>query len=135
MNCPRCLEPMTLLTFREVQVDRCPQCGGLFFDATELHRLLALRGAEFLDAGALTTGHELGEGPAIYCPRCLEQDHRTRMVTLADADQPGARYDQCPGCGGSFFEAGRFQALQHHTIAEFFRELPALTPEGEGART
>lgn len=135
MNCPHCLESMTPVSFKGIQVDRCPRCGGLFFDVSELNRLLVMRGAESIDRGILTTRHDVGEAPAIYCPRCLEQGHRKRMITLADADEPDARFDQCPDCGGSFFEAGRFQALQHHTIAEFFRELPAITPEGQRART
>jgi Zn-finger nucleic acid-binding protein len=133
MNCPKCLEPMAQLTFNEVQVDRCPQCGGLYLDATELNRLLHARGAESLDSGALTRGHDLGEGPARFCPRCVEQGHRARMITLVDADELDARFDRCPDCGGSFFDAGRFQALKHHVITDFAQNLPMPDPVAKGA--
>lgn len=135
MNCPKCLEPMAQLSVGGVQVDRCPQCGGLYFDATELGRLLTVRGAESIDAGALTWGHEPGEGPALYCPRCVEHGHRARMITLADADEVDARFDRCPACGGSFFDAGRFQALKHHAIGDFLHDLTPAHPDANEIRT
>lgn len=133
MNCPRCLEPMAQLAFSDVQVDRCPRCGGLYLDAAELNRLLHVRGTERLDSGPQVRGPDPGGGPALFCPRCVERGHPARMISLVDAEELDARFDRCPACGGSFFGAGRFQALKHHAIADFAHPLPIPEPVVKGA--
>jgi Zn-finger nucleic acid-binding protein len=39
MRCPKCGEKLEEITFQEIQVDRCPGCGGVWLDPGELERL------------------------------------------------------------------------------------------------
>ncbi len=40
-RCPRCLEVMEVVLHREVEVDICSNCRGMFLDRWELQKLLA----------------------------------------------------------------------------------------------
>lgn len=114
---------MAPVTFNEIEVDRCPQCGGLFFDATELVRLLSQRGSPIIDQGSRSAGRELDKIPHIHCPRCLDRGINVRMITMVDADQPHIRLERCPACGGTYLDAGEFTDLKHHTMADLVRDL------------
>lgn len=131
MNCPKCLGHMATVAFRDIYVDHCPQCGGLFFDVTELERLLGMHGAESIDTSSVPVNDELDQTAQIYCPRCLQRGMRVRMVTLVDADQPDVRFERCPDCAGSWLDAGEFNQLKNHAMAEFIKGLQS---EAQDAR-
>src|SRR3989344_6820451 len=38
MQCPNCKSGLETIDFKGVQVERCPLCGGLWFDDHELHK-------------------------------------------------------------------------------------------------
>lgn len=40
MKCPKCGADLTTVDYEGVQVDRCPECHGLWFDAGEAEALL-----------------------------------------------------------------------------------------------
>jgi Zn-finger nucleic acid-binding protein len=132
MNCPKCLEAMKPVAFEGIEVDRCPRCGGLFFDATELNRLLPLRGAERIDDGRPSTGHELDRIPHVHCPRCLEQGIEIKMITMVDADRPQIRFERCPDCGGSHLDAGEFHELKRNTLVNFLHHRLTKQSERKG---
>ncbi len=39
MNCPKCIAPMVKVTFHNIEVDRCSNCQGLWFDEFEREEL------------------------------------------------------------------------------------------------
>ena len=39
MNCPRCSATLTERKLKDVEVDRCPECDGLWLDFHELDQL------------------------------------------------------------------------------------------------
>ena len=39
MDCPRCKVPLTITSYKGIEVDRCPQCEGLWLDHPELDEL------------------------------------------------------------------------------------------------
>ena len=47
MKCPKCGMDMQEYEFREIKLDRCSGCGGVFFDQGEMEQLLE-RNADFL---------------------------------------------------------------------------------------
>jgi acetyl-CoA carboxylase beta subunit len=47
MKCPKCGMDLHTIDFQGVKVDRCPSCGGTFFDAGEIEEVLK-RGSGFL---------------------------------------------------------------------------------------
>ena len=43
LSCPKCDGQLVLVTHEHVEVDRCVECGGIWFDATEMEALLEKR--------------------------------------------------------------------------------------------
>ena len=118
MNCPKCISPMVPVTFAGIEVDRCSDCQGLFFDEFEKEQLLKMKGADAIDVGDPTTGREFNKVDRIHCPRCS-----SLMICMVDVEQPHIWFEHCTVCGGSFFDAGEFKDLTHLTVADFFRDL------------
>jgi hypothetical protein len=88
MRCPVCRVPTYVVEFERIELDRCPDCGGIWFDHDELDLLLdAPKSPPKVDA-------ETAEDPR-RCPLC-----RSRMDKVNIG--PGRRVliDSCPeGCG------------------------------------
>jgi len=109
---------MVKVTFAGVEVDRCASCRGIFFDQLEKERLLKMQGAGAIDIGNAKTGRTLDDVGYINCPRC-----GSRMLRMLDPGQAHICFEHCAACGGSFFDAGEFKDLKHHTIVDFFKDL------------
>lgn len=109
---------MAAVTFDGVNVHRCTRCQGLFFDEFEKEELLKLKGADDIDMGDPKTGRSYNRVDRVDCPRCY-----TQMIRMVDLEQPHIWFEHCTVCGGSFFDAGEFKDLAHHTMADFFRRL------------
>lgn len=118
MNCPKCISPMEKVEFGGVEVERCMDCHGLFFGDLEKEKLMKLRGADAIDTGDAQVGREFNKVDCIDCPRC-----GSRMIRMVDAEQPHIWFEHCTVCSGSFFDAGEFRDLRHHTIVGFFKDL------------
>jgi uncharacterized protein len=118
MNCPKCISPMVKVNFAGVEVDRCTSCQGLFFEEFEKEQLRKLKGTEVIDTGDPKVGREFNKVDLINCPRCT-----SRMIRMVDLEQPHIWFEHCTVCGGSFFDAGEFRDLKHHTILDFFKDL------------
>ena len=43
MNCPKCISPMVKVIFHNIEVDRCTDCQGLWFDEFEKEELEKLQ--------------------------------------------------------------------------------------------
>lgn len=106
MQCPKCETVLLTSTIvSQISVDRCDECGGIWFDDQELipllrqnpHLLRPLRGAS--DTRQLT----LKKGK---CPRDASMllrvySHRNQQVVL----------DSCPQCQGVWLDGGEFDKL------------------------
>ena len=55
MKCPKCNSELKTLVHQNVEVDRCPGCGGIWFDAFENEELRELSGSEKIDYSPKTT--------------------------------------------------------------------------------
>jgi Zn-finger nucleic acid-binding protein len=96
------------------EIDRCSQCGGVFFDKGEF--AAGLREAARLDLKAaprsdapLTRAPQpniLSRVGEIDCPRC-----GAHMALLANGVVSQLHYDRCSGCGGLFFDRGELELL------------------------
>lgn len=94
---------METVEFSAIQVDRCTQCHGLFFDRREADRLKVTKGSEAIDIGDVEVGRTHSVNDRIRCPR-----DTTRMVPIVDTQQPHIHIETCPVCNGMFFDAGEF---------------------------
>jgi Zn-finger nucleic acid-binding protein len=103
MQCPGCGNPLEAFRAQSLELDRCPRCGVLWFDAPELRQFL-------ISARSQPTSHELApvEPPlqgAALCPRCegqpLERVH-WRGIPLAF----------CAACSGVLLTQSALAAIR-----------------------
>jgi Zn-finger nucleic acid-binding protein len=104
---------MVRIIHREIEVDRCNRCKGLWFDAMEKEELLEIDGAEVVDSGSAARGRRYDQLRNVKCPRC-----NVRMTTMVDEQQSHIHYEACPQCSGTFFDAGEFRDLKEFTVIE-----------------
>lgn len=118
MNCPVCREAMIVVEYRQIELDVCALCSGIWFDADELALLLSSLslGAEPLFRAA---GVERAEA-ARRCPRC-----RRKMGKVLTGPQEGVLIDRCARGHGLWFDGGELDTV--------IRGLQATHP-GAGAR-
>ena len=96
----------------ETEVDRCPFCGGLWFDASELDRILqAGPGGVPVEAVIPERGMS-----AISCPRCWPK-------LLDTAGWSGMILERCPTCRGLYVDAPELLRLQREGLPESPCEL------------
>ncbi len=103
--CPTCSVPMDPLLVREVELDRCSACGGLWFDGGELKQVIERLDSpgEVFDPPAQAP--ELARRPPgqRVCCRC-KLKLRTGMFH-------GIEVDNCQHCGGFFLDQGELAQL------------------------
>ena len=105
MNCPVCREPLIVAEREGIELDACPWCRGLWFDAGEV-ALLAEKVGRTLsvtESGPLAVA-AAGEKPR-PCPRC---DKTMEKVTLGQS--PRVLLDRCAS-HGLWFDHGELGSL------------------------
>jgi len=85
--CPACHQPMEQTRHREVALDRCAACGGLWFDNSELSDA----------AGGRVEVDMLDVDSPRKCPACQAGMEKARVR--------GLEVETCSECGGVFLEA------------------------------
>jgi Zn-finger nucleic acid-binding protein len=93
---------MVLVGHAGTTVDHCPFCEGLWFDGSELDKLLAGAGRPHLEALIPPRG-----ASALTCPRCKPR----ALITMAAAGWSGIVLERCPTCRGLFVDAPEFRSL------------------------
>ena len=107
LRCPACAADMDRVPFRDIAVDRCSKCRGLWFDALERDHLDQLTGSEGIDVG------DAAPPPAakLTCPIC-----HTAMIGMVEPGRADLAYQSCTVCYGIFSPAGEYR--QHRTAEE-----------------
>ena len=118
MECPKCNSDMEKVTFEEIEVDRCTNCKGLWFDMLEHEHLKSMQDSKSIDTGSAKIGKEYNKIDKINCPVC-----QTQMIQMVDKDQHHIQYEACTSCYGVFFDAGEFRDFKEKTILDFFQDL------------
>ena len=103
--------------FQNIEVDRCSNCKGLWFDMLEREHLDALKGSESVDVGP-PHKEARDEVVRINCPVC-----HTQMIRMVDLKNPSIWYESCGVCYGLFYDAGEFREHKEHHVLGFFRDL------------
>jgi uncharacterized protein len=107
MNCPKCHATMESIVYSEIEIDRCTQCQGIWFDMFEAEHLKQLDGSEEIDSGDFLIGQQMDRIRQVDCPRCS-----ARMIPMVDQEKPYLRFESCILCYGIYFDAGEFRAFK-----------------------
>lgn len=111
MICPKCHSDMKTIEYDGIEVDRCTNCHGIWFDVGESDWLRDKDAAEALDIGDPIKGKQTNEINRYRCPRC-----DGGMLHRVDPRQAHIQYEECTSCRGSFFDAGEFADLAQSKI-------------------
>ena len=118
MECPKCHANMEEITYgRDLTVDRCVSCKGIWFDVGEAEILKGKWMSEFLDSGDPKVGKEFDKIGDIDCPRCGK-----KMDKIADPKQYHIWYEACEE-HGMYFDAGEFTDYKYETFLDKIRGL------------
>ena len=118
MNCPKCQSKFEVVSMDEIQVERCLGCQGLWFDMLEKEDLVKIEGTEKIDIGNDQVGEEFTNLRNINCPHCT-----VKMIPMVDKDQVHIKYESCPICYGTFFDAGEFRDLKEDSVLDRFTKM------------
>ncbi len=118
MNCPKCQNDMEAIEYGGVEVDRCRNCKGIWFDVGEIEWLRDKDAATTIDTGDPLKGRLTNEIDWYRCPRC-----DGGMMRKVDPQRTHINYEECTSCKGSFFDAGEFADLTQDTIAKVLKHL------------
>jgi uncharacterized protein len=126
MKCPRCNVSLNTDIIhdlnRSVEIDKCPQCGGIWFDNGELEQLETIVEAVYVEIRNVPG--KADQLKALSCPSC------DNMQLMQKAEHPRDRkviMDYCPVCHGIWLDKGELEAIQKEnwliTIASIFKRL------------
>lgn len=112
MICPVCKRDMIVVEYRDIELDYCSGCKGVWFDSGELELLLESHGLEgtkaFLD-GILAGQEAVSSEKKRTCPIC---GHKMRKAEIGQ--QPGVLIDVCRDEHGLWFDGGEVTQLMRH---------------------
>lgn len=120
MLCPKCNNDMETLEYEGIEVDRCKNCKGIWFDVGESYSLRGKNAAAAIDTGDPVKGKQTNEIDSYRCPRC-----GGGMMRMVDPQRSHIHYEECTACRGSFFDAGEFADVAEDTIADFLKQRVA----------
>ena len=113
MRCPNCHRDMIVVEYKQIELDHCPNCRGVWFDAGELELLLKTAGMPSVVplAQAVRTAEEKRR-----CPICNRWMNKVSLC-----DKPVVPVDACTVGHGLFFDGGELQQV----LGELAKEAPA----------
>ena len=116
LTCPKCQSPMRKLQVDDAFLDRCEGCHGVWVDADERLLTKQRKIAEVLDFGDVAVGRTQDRITDIACPKC-----DTAMEHRKHPDQKHIGFEQCPQCGGRYFDAGELRDLATFSLSDLVR--------------
>jgi len=118
IKCPKCQGTSEPVVYADIEVDRCTDCKGIWFDSLEAQTLKEIRGSESIDVGDPATGQQFNEMGKINCPKC-----GTQMTKMVDLNQSHIWYEKCPVCYGIWFDAGEFRDFKQENVLDFVKDI------------
>lgn len=119
-QCPKCQGSLTVVMTEENRLDKCTQCGGLWFDKGELLALLD-KGIKFRADGEMTDQYQGLNTSSGTCPIC-------RGIALVQVTLGEITIEECPNCKGVWLEQGEYSKILEDGSAEDLKQL--LSREG-----
>ena len=124
MICPVCKYAMIVVEYRNIELDYCHNCKGVWFDSGELELLLKSQGLEEPRAffnGTLNSQEAISSERKRKCPICGRKMRKTAI-----GGQPEIFIDVCPGKHGLWFDGGE--------VAQMIKRLAGERPPKHDSR-
>jgi len=116
MICPVCKSDMIVVEYRNIELDYCTGCKGVWFDSGELELLLESHGLEeakvFL-ANILDSPEAVSSEKKRKCPLC---GNKMKKITIGE--EPKILIDMCGEEHGLWFDGGEVTQLIKHLAGE-----------------
>ncbi len=106
MQCVKCSGTLIAKQVAGVMVDQCDRCGGVWFDARELDRVL--QHGQFDDLQTRLSRGVDYDALRGNCPRCKGDGKLVRVVSDVRDD---IHIDTCTVCYGQWLDSGEVEAL------------------------
>jgi Zn-finger nucleic acid-binding protein len=101
MDCPRCHEVMIVLELKGVEIDYCPECGGIWLDEGELEMLLEDADEKNRVLSALSVLDRPADEPRT-CPTCSKAMEKV----VCSSGGKDIVIDRCRKMHGLWFDRG-----------------------------
>jgi len=109
MICPACGKDALIVEYENIELDYCPACGGVWFDAGELELLLEAAdlgsSRSYLEDIAKYPEAQINENK-LRCPVC-----RRKMKKITMLEDKKLVTDLCMGGHGIWFDGGEVNTL------------------------
>lgn len=130
MLCPMCRVEMLTLEFREMEIDHCAECGGVWLDSGEIEVIGDHAGAmrKELMAALDSPEAEREMSHKRHCPVCGMRLARARMAGI------GVSVDRCRFKHGLWFDRGELAAAARAAGAEAGNALAQFLTDIEEQR-
>ena len=114
-RCPLCARPMDVHVHGEVELDRCPGCGCVYFDAGEVAALL---GIEFSVEKGIALAPTAKGSVGVPCPRDGKPMREVKVVAPDGSEYAGASsvVHVCGACHGIAMSRKAIQQAQKRGI-------------------
>jgi Zn-finger nucleic acid-binding protein len=106
--CPKCHQALFVVRFKEIELDFCSKCRGIWLDAGELEELMNKTGAVVSDPFKIfQTKAASKKNKKHLCPRC---DQSLDEIDISQGNSK-LTLDRCPKGHGLWFDAHELQDL------------------------
>ena len=115
MICAVCKSPMIVVEYKQIELDHCPQCHGVWFDAGEMELFMAsldVAGPDQFVSELVNAPEARTQEKKRKCPICA---HHMKKVVAGEGT--GTLVDVCPGGDGLWFDGGE--------VGQLMQQLPA----------
>ncbi len=109
MDCPKCREPMFVMEYDHVEIDVCPDCGGVWLDGGEMAAIL---GADHWRDNAGKPPRAPKDEKLLDCPVCVSK------LVKEEYGASGVIVDHCPHGDGVFLDKGELERIQAYYAQE-----------------
>ncbi len=108
MKCLHCNIELTKKTVKNVEVDECEKCKGMWFEDGDLRKAKDFinENLSWLDFDIWRHEDQFRTNPAnLPCPRC------NRILVSINYADTNVEIDYCPTCGGIWLDKGEFKKI------------------------
>jgi len=106
MDCPKCKEAMIVLELRQIEIDYCTSCSGIWLDKGELELLVGDQQEQQDTVLSDFVPQHRSKEKAYRCPIC-----RKKMEKVLSGKQHQILIDRCHNHHGLWFDAGELHLL------------------------